>query len=211
MTISLKRKPSKISYMEISEFKELPFPKENEQIRFITNKSKSTTDFIDYFIENHNILEIIIANSAIGIKSLNRIKEIIKSGIKTSIVINESETTRKPKIIEDLLEINTAKLYKLHTKIILIKTNEDCFVLEGSGNISTNAKIEQYSLVNSEESYNFHKSWIDKIPGTEEVKKQKESELLVKAISNVISKNYGKISAIKIKNEIYKEFEKIIK
>ena len=87
MTEILKRPKKNIKYCEVSEFKEVEFPKENEQIRFVTNKAKSTTDFISYLADKKQISEIIISNSAIDNKSIDK---IIKSQGKEIQRINAS-------------------------------------------------------------------------------------------------------------------------
>ena len=45
-----------------------------------------------------------------------------------------------------------------------IKTTDNrYFVVEGSGNLSNNARIEQYLFEQSKEMFDFHKSWVDEI------------------------------------------------
>ena len=63
-----------------------------------------------------------------------------------------------------------------HTKIIGIKTaNNEYYVAEGSGNMSNNARIEQYLFEQSKESYDFHKSWIKDII---EISAKKDVEII---------------------------------
>lgn len=42
---------------------------------------------------------------------------------------------------------------------VLTKDNRH-IVFEGSGNLSDNARIEQYLIEDNETTYNFHKEWI---------------------------------------------------
>lgn len=48
-----------------------------------------------------------------------------------------------------------------HAKITCIKDNSgNHFVMEGSGNLSDNAKIEQLLFENNRKSFEFHSGWI---------------------------------------------------
>ena len=50
-----------------------------------------------------------------------------------------------------------------HSKIILIKTAANWYVLETSSNLNDNPKIEQYSLENNEELYAFYSQFFDRL------------------------------------------------
>ena len=47
-----------------------------------------------------------------------------------------------------------------HAKVLCLKTGDNYYVLEGSGNMSDNARIEQYRYENNKEIYDFHKKWM---------------------------------------------------
>ena len=47
-----------------------------------------------------------------------------------------------------------------HSKVCLIRSQEDYYVFEGSGNMSDNARIEQYLYENNRQAYAFHKGWM---------------------------------------------------
>jgi hypothetical protein len=48
-----------------------------------------------------------------------------------------------------------------HAKVFIAKTKDNRhIVFEGSGNLSDNARIEQYLIEDNEVTYNFHKQWI---------------------------------------------------
>lgn len=50
-----------------------------------------------------------------------------------------------------------------HSKIILMRTKHNYYVLETSSNLNENPKIEQYSFENSEELYKFYYCFWDKV------------------------------------------------
>ena len=51
----------------------------------------------------------------------------------------------------------------IHTKILCCRIKDKYYVIEGSGNLSDNARIEQYLFERSKKSYNFHKNWIENV------------------------------------------------
>lgn len=146
-------------------------PKKNQQFRIITRKSINSFDFILAVLGNEEIIEeMIIAFYRIGKKVINEIGFLISEQKikKVHFLINDGF----PKLVPDaynLLKSYENEKWKVcldnnHTKIICLKTNKNNFyVIEGSGNLSINARIEQYVFDNDKKLYDFHKSWITKI------------------------------------------------
>lgn len=50
-----------------------------------------------------------------------------------------------------------------HSKIILIRTQDDFYVLETSSNLNENPKIEQHSFANDKELYDFYYDFFDRL------------------------------------------------
>ena len=163
-------------YKRVSSIAELlgKLPEKNEQIRLITQKSFNAFAILLYIAENVNIKELILCsysmdkNSAEGIKELFEQRNIEKITIILSSFFNQ---TKKPERFSQIL-LKFAKKHdnvKLifcwnHTKIMAIKTTDSrYFVIEGSGNLSNNARVEQYLFEQSQGMYEFHKSWVDEI------------------------------------------------
>lgn len=149
---------------------EIGLPKENQQIRIVTKKAINSFDFILSIIhEQKTIDELYIAFYRIGKKTINELIELQERGAICKIVflINDGF----PKLVKDAYNLLkskenenwTIKLENNHTKIILAKAQNEHYVIEGSGNLSINARIEQYVFDNDKKLYEFHKHWIDKI------------------------------------------------
>lgn len=144
-------------------------PKKNEQIRIVTKKAINTFDFILAILDEEIINNLTIAIYRIGKKTASQLKELQDTNKinKITILINDGF----PKLIPDcwnLLKTYESKKFILklennHTKIILAETNKNNYVIEGSGNLSINARIEQYMFENNKNVFNFHKNWINKI------------------------------------------------
>jgi len=52
---------------------------------------------------------------------------------------------------------------KNHTKIILFKIDNNYIVIEGSANLTSNPRIEQYHMTNSEKLFYFHRQWMEEL------------------------------------------------
>ena len=50
-----------------------------------------------------------------------------------------------------------------HAKIILLNNGKDYITMEGSANFTANPRIEQNTVCNSRQLYEFHKGWMDEI------------------------------------------------
>ena len=149
-------------------------PEKNEQIRIITQKAFNTFAILLYISEKVEIEELIISSyrlnnsSAKGIRDLYEAGNIKKITIVLSSFFNE---TKKPEKFSDIL-IEFAEKNKNvrlifcwnHTKIMGVRTKDNkYYVVEGSGNMSNNAMIEQYLFEQSEEMFYFHKSWMEEL------------------------------------------------
>lgn len=144
-------------------------PLKNEHKRIVTRKAINSFDFIQAILAKEKINELYIAFYRIGKKTATQLKEIQEKGHVDNItfLINDGF----PKLVPDAYNLIKGyesenwkvKLENNHTKIILAKTKNNFYIVEGSGNLSINARIEQYCFDNNEEIYNFHKTWIDKI------------------------------------------------
>lgn len=145
-------------------------PKKNEQWRIITEKQFNAYALILSVLEEEEIEELWIAIYRINQPTVESIIDLIESGrIKTGgfVISSFFNQTRKPekwaKKLRDFCDSqeNFGHSYvNNHAKIVLIKTKKDFLVFEGSGNMSDNARIEQYLYENNEKMFDFHKNWI---------------------------------------------------
>ena len=152
---------------KLNEIAKLPGP--NEQLRIVTQKAINSFDFILAVLANEDIEELIVAFYHIGKKVIQELHDIQATGkIKTCFfLINDAVPKLTPdayNLIKSLESENwNVVLENNHTKIILIKTAQNYYVIEGSGNLSINARIEQYVFDNYQKLFEFHKKWITEI------------------------------------------------
>lgn len=144
-------------------------PKPGQQTHIVTQNAINSFDFILAILANSTIKTLHIAFYRIGKKVVTELHELLKSGKIEHIhlLINDGF----PKLVPDcwnLIKSLESEHFKIrvennHTKIILADTETDTYIIEGSGNLSINARIEQYIIMNNPEVYNFHKTWIEAI------------------------------------------------
>lgn len=74
---------------------------------------------------------------------------------------------RNPATIENLVAMSSTranlqvKFAWNHSKVNLIQTHDEYYVIEGSGNWSNNAHFEQYIFVNDKEVFDFRKQMFE--------------------------------------------------
>ena len=142
----------------------------NVQYRMVTDKSFNAIVVIDYLLKKYELVEIYIAVYRMNLLSVNKLKSIIDDGnVKCFILLSSffRENKRYERWAEELImyaenkkdvEISFAVN---HAKVFIAKTKDNRhIVFEGSGNLSDNARIEQYLIEDNEVTYNFHKQWI---------------------------------------------------
>lgn len=165
-------KNNELHFIKANNLKTLcQLPKSNEQYRIITEKQFNAYALILYVLENEIIEEMNLAIYRINEPTVLSIINFIESGkIKKAnfIISNFFNQTKKPEKwairLKEFCDTNnncTHKYIHNHSKILALKTNfENYYVFEGSGNMSDNARIEQYVFDNNIHIYNFHKNWI---------------------------------------------------
>lgn len=146
-------------------------PPINGNIYFLwTDSSFNAFTVIPYILKEFNVIdELILSTYSINQRILDSFSRYIHSGRIHSVDILCSETLkmRMPKVADQLQIFSNIKSNNFnlryswnHSKVTLIKTNNNYFIFEGSGNWSENSRNEQYIFANSESVYNFRKSWI---------------------------------------------------
>jgi len=166
---------NEIHFLKAKALSDLCFePKKNEQYRIITEKQFNAYALILHLLQNNIIEEMFLSIYRINEPTVNSIIDFIEAEkIKEAyfVISNFFNQTKKPeKWAIKLKEFadkrkNVQHIYTHnHSKVLAIRTNKnDYFVFEGSGNMSDNARIEQYVYENCELSFNFHKNWITNI------------------------------------------------
>jgi hypothetical protein len=154
----------------IKEIDELiTLPKNNEQIRIITEKALNTYAILRYILQFGNIEECYITTFNVDSKSIRGLRELVdeKKVLKLTILVSAFVNHSMQKRTAELKSMSGNGISIIyawnHTKILLCKTEENHYIVEGSGNLSASARIEQYLFEESEKMYEFHKGWIEDV------------------------------------------------
>lgn len=169
----LKQKDVDLIFERIGSVKDLcGLPKKGEHIRVITQKTFTSTDFLIWIAEQETIVKLNLAVYRMNIKNSAILKDMhTKQKFHLNIVLSSFfKTNKKAEVWHDLIADyarNTKNVNLIycsnHAKIMCIKTKDNYYVIEGSGNMGSNSNIEQYMLDNCEDVYNFHSSWIEEL------------------------------------------------
>lgn len=169
------------TYQVIQKVEEIGLPKHNEQIKLITFRSFNAVLFLKYIAELEGVENCQIVVYSINGEAAVLIDEMIKKGLIENCQILMSNLRnkahrQKEQITRDLF-VDNPKIdlffASSHAKILSIKTKKGNFYsLEGSGNMSYNSRVENYSLDNDEKLYNFHCEWMNEIKTFLEGKKE---------------------------------------
>lgn len=146
-------------------------PAPGEQWRIITEKSFNAFALIMHVVQTRMIEELYLAVYRINEPTVATIIEQIKEEkIKKAVFVISSffNQTKKPERwamqLKEFADNNPRCKHVYthnHAKVVAIRTSRDeHFVFEGSGNMSDNARIEQYIYESSKDMFNFHKKWM---------------------------------------------------
>ena len=155
--------------MKIGMFKNvIPTIEKGNIYNLVTTKIINPYTMVLSCLEFGNIKNLYIATYAINTKAVSIFTNLLdtKEVENWTLLINENMKFRmqgkEVVLLEAEKKYDTFTLLKkrVHAKVTLIQVADKHIVISGSGNYSENPKIEQYTICDDEELYNFHKSWI---------------------------------------------------
>lgn len=139
-------------------------PKENSMLAIRTQSQLNAFSIFMQFIEHYKTIDFLsIQTYTIDDKTLVTLNELVNNGTikKLQIIMTETACFRIPKIYKKLKDlfsehknVNLA-FYWVHSKVHLLQCGDDKFVIDGSGNFSMNAQVEQYNIFNSKSLFDF--------------------------------------------------------
>ena len=157
---------------QVRKIKEVGIPKQNTQIRIISETQINSFSAIEYFLlKNATIDELYLAVYRINKDTVNLLCERIESkSIKYAEIlvcsffknVSENWFVYLGQRLSNLKNCKFASC-NTHAKVSVWKKDNQYYVFEGSGNMSDNARIEQYLFEENKKVYEFHKKWISDI------------------------------------------------
>ena len=162
------RKVSAINYLTLST---PPGPGESLTV-VTTGKHINAFAFVQYILEKEVIKALHIASYCMTKKVTLWCCDLLeREKIDTlQLYVSCNPYAIKPDVKRILTEMTTAapdlctvKYFHNHAKLALIETEENYYILTGSGNFSDNAITEIYELKNDKELFEFHIGWLSDI------------------------------------------------
>lgn len=170
------------TYQVIKRVEEIGLPAKGEQLQLVTFRSFNAVHFLHYVAKKEKIEHVLIVVYSINFEAARLIDELIKQGLIGSATILISNLRNKAhrekeQLTRDLFVANPAiDLFFLssHAKIISMETAAgNYYTISGSGNLSYNSRVEQYTFDNDEGIYNFTGRWMSEarelLKGTKEL------------------------------------------
>lgn len=150
--------------------RELPMP--GEAFHIISNGSFDYWTFVPVMIDllGGKSLEGWFSTWTLNRMNCTELFEIYDRGalgsinFLTGVYFKRRETAVYAKLLTGIQERNGRYVaLENHAKVILLTNGKDFIAMEGSANFTANPRIEQNTIWNSPEVYNFHKGWMDEI------------------------------------------------
>jgi len=155
----------KLSFLE----KELPSIEKGTIYNIVTQKIINPYGFILVACKHAPINHLYIATYSINLKAIEILMNLLDSGMikRFTLVLNCNMKWKMKGQHVHLLEeekkrdnFQIIKKYS-HAKVTLIDQADRKLVIQGSGNYSENPKIEQYTICDDQNLFDFHRGWME--------------------------------------------------
>lgn len=139
----------------------------SEEFFFLqSDTSFNAFTFIPLIGKHEAITELYASTYSISRKVVDALIQLHDEGIieKITLMISDSLIKRNPATIDYIKSlVSTRANFEVtfswvHAKVCVLKTPNNYYTIEGSGNWASNALYEQYLLANSKDLYNFRKT-----------------------------------------------------
>lgn len=138
----------------------------------ISSDNFGSIELLKHLMDQHKPTEVFITTWSINQEFVDMLEEYLKKGVKIGFYIDKSIKGRKAHLASQIVnlayEYSNLKLkyhYLLHSKVTLITNGDEFISIEGSANYSKNTRIENFTITESKELFNFHKNWMQEIVG----------------------------------------------
>lgn len=170
-------KAEKKAMILFDRFKELNvlFPEKinkNETLHLISSDNFGSIELLKVILKRYKPKEINLTTWSYNEDFLNVIEDCLKENVLINFFVDKSIKTRKTHLYAQLVTLmdiypilNIRVHHMLHSKITLFDCGNDKIVVESSANYSKNQRIENFTISNSEQLFNFHKKWMFELIG----------------------------------------------
>lgn len=144
----------------------------NESIHLISSDNFGSIELLKVLTARIKPEKISITTWSYNDEFVNVIESLLKSGVEIDFFVDKSIKTRKAHLYAQMVilrdsykNIKIKIHHMLHAKLTTIKAGNLFLTVESSANYSGNQRIENYVITESEDLFNFHNSWMNKLIG----------------------------------------------
>ncbi|MDX9897030.1 MAG: hypothetical protein RBS34_16385 [Desulfofustis sp.] len=167
----LRRYVQKVSAI-IEHIDQIGLPQPGEQFRLITRRSFNAIEFVQYVAGRERIEQLNMAIYSINFQAAQMLIDLVRRGkighvaIMMSNLRNKAHREKEEIIKQKFTDHPKIDLFFCcsHAKLMACRTEAgNHYVIEGSGNLAYNSRIEQYVIDNDREIYEFSVRWMEEI------------------------------------------------
>lgn len=142
-------------------------PEKNKSICFLNKKSITPFDILFFIINNEETKNIYIVQHSCSPTGLTELEKIEKNGIVINFYISDFVKALQKESFQIIKKIaekykGYIKIYNHHSKMILIETEKNKYIINSSSNLKSNTKIELTVVDNSDKEFDFTLSFLNK-------------------------------------------------
>ena len=156
---------NKLRVRNISDLCKLPG--KGESVHIVTQKNITRHTFTEWVLGSGVIDAIYISTYRFSVKNISVLKKYMDDGVISSATILLAQNYKMllknaSDEFDEIVERSDIilSLGYNHSKVTLLQSGKNYFVLTGSGNYSENDHIEEYQMYNDKELFEFHREWI---------------------------------------------------
>lgn len=139
-------------------------------IHLISSDNFGSIELLNVLVNRLDIKYIGITTWSYNTNFVEVIKSILIKGIHVDFFVDKSMKTRKSSLYAQMVnlrdEYKNLKIkvhHMLHAKITIIESDKHNISIEASANYSNNQRIENFTITENKELFNFHKTWMNEI------------------------------------------------
>lgn len=170
-------KTDKKQQLLLSRFLELDnlFPEKienNTSLHIISSDNFGSIELLKVLQKRLSVDEIFITTWSYNEDFIAILESFLKANVKVNFFVDKSIKTRKAHLYAQAVNLRdnypNFKIrihHMLHAKVTLIKAKEQKICIESSANYSKNQRIENFTLTENKDLFNFHKNWMLELIG----------------------------------------------
>lgn len=159
-------------YALVASLADVGLPARGEQFRLVTRRTFNAIQFLQYIADRERIDHLAIAIYSISYDAAKILMGLVDSGrighvdMLMSNLRKGAHRAKEKAVVDWFFDHSKIDLFfcSSHAKVFSCKTRDgNYYTLEGSGNLGSNSRVEQYVVDNDEGMYRFSCEWMREI------------------------------------------------